>query len=195
MRGYRGINIGVLRALIADAFGERLGGKCEVTVDGWIDRLGTGLWHDNYRFSIRGKKLTAEWTGRDYVLRLLLPQDERYEEQTSKERLLLESKTLATLAESDFPYPTPEFICLVRDEAETIGMIETALPGGSMENLKGDASKPRFALLLSFTVVQVRQQVRVSVWTRYVWGQPGELASSFAVRTGEASGTLAASGS
>jgi aminoglycoside phosphotransferase (APT) family kinase protein len=52
--------------------------------------------------------------------------------------LLREGETLQALKRSDFPQGTPEFICfVVDDESQVIGMIETAVPGVSLDAFKG----------------------------------------------------------
>jgi len=45
---------------------------------------------------------------------------------------------LRALKRSDFPQGTPEFICfVVDDESQVVGMIETAVPGSSLDAFKG----------------------------------------------------------
>jgi aminoglycoside phosphotransferase (APT) family kinase protein len=51
--------------------------------------------------------------------------------------LLREAETLQALKRSGFPQATPEFICFVADdESQVIGMIETVVPGSSLDALK-----------------------------------------------------------
>jgi hypothetical protein len=55
-----------------------------------------------------------------------------------RERLLREGRTSQALKKADFPHATPEFNCFVADdESQVIGMIETAVPGFSMDLFKG----------------------------------------------------------
>ena len=73
-----------------------------------------------------------------YIVRLI---EQRHDWQAGPEpheRLLREGQTLQALKKSDFPQATPEFICLVvDDESQVIGMIETVVPGSSLDTFKG----------------------------------------------------------
>jgi aminoglycoside phosphotransferase (APT) family kinase protein len=81
--------------------------------------------------------LSAAVAEQAYFLRLL---ERRYDWQAGREpldRLLREAKTLQALKKTDFRNPTPEFICFVKDdESQPIGMIETAVPGSSLDRFK-----------------------------------------------------------
>lgn len=109
-----------------------------VEVDGKIRTISDGLWHLNYWFSIKGRHVPATRAEHSYVLRLL---DRRFDWQKgteSQDRLTREAETLQVLKTTDFAHPTPEFICFVFDEAtQPLGMIETAVEGLSMDELKG----------------------------------------------------------
>jgi thiamine kinase-like enzyme len=112
-------------------FGDR------VEVEAKISRIAEGLWHENYRFWIRGRNLPAAVAEQAYFLRLL---ERRHDWQAGREprdRLVREAETLQALKKTDFPHPTPEFICFVKDdESQPIGMIETAVPGSSLDRFK-----------------------------------------------------------
>jgi len=139
-RRFHRISFDALHRLIETAFRDFgcFGGG--VSVDGKINRLGQGLWHDNYWFWITGKNVPAEWTERAYVLRLLAQTYEWQKGPEPLQRLLRESQTLFALRETEFCYPTPEFIGFVRDDSETFGMIETAVPGVSLESFKDETT-------------------------------------------------------
>ena len=97
-----------------------------VEIDGKLNRIGEGLWHDNYRFWIRGHP-------HPFILRLLNQREDWQRGSEPRDRLMREAETLQVLEKSDFAHPTPNFICFVRDdESEPIGMIETGLPGYSL---------------------------------------------------------------
>jgi thiamine kinase-like enzyme len=126
-----------LRHLIQQSLEDCPGfGGC-VEVDGKINRIADGLWHDNYRFWIQGRDLPVARTEQAYILRLL---EQRFDWQEGPEpldRLMREAETLQVLKRTDFAHPTPEFICFVKDDAfEPIGMIETAVPGVSLDDSK-----------------------------------------------------------
>jgi len=109
-----------------------------VEVDGKINRITEGIWHDNYWFWIRGRDLPAAQAEQAYLLRLLDQREDWQEGPEPRERLVREAETLEVLKRSKFAHPTPTFICFVQDnESEPIGMIETGLPGSSLDRYKG----------------------------------------------------------
>lgn len=127
-RRWSRLNYGYLRRLIEQSleacsgFGARVEGK--------IEPIAGGLWHENYRFSVRGRNPAAADAEYGYILRLLEQSDDWQAGPEPRERLLREGETLQVLKRANFPHPTPEFICFVVDDAsEVIGMIETAVPG------------------------------------------------------------------
>jgi len=130
-------NSSYLRHLIQRSLEDCPGFGVRVEVEGKINRIPEGLWHDNYWFWLKDQNLPAGRTERPYILRLL---ERRYDWQAGPEprgRLLREAETLQVLNTVDFPHPTPEFICFVKDdEAEPIGMIETVVPGVSLDDFK-----------------------------------------------------------
>lgn len=90
-------------------------------VQGRISYRGEGIGHDNYIFQV-GEEL--------FVLRM----GKRYRsirtEREARRSLLREAETLQRVAECDFPFPTPEFVCIAEDEdSEPVGMIETFVEG------------------------------------------------------------------
>ena len=112
-----------------------LGGRAEV--EGKINRIAEGLWHDNYWFWIRGRNLPAARTEHAYILRLLERRYDWQEGPEPRDRLMREAETLQVLKRTDFAHPTPEFICFVKDDgSEPVGMIETAVPGVSLDDYK-----------------------------------------------------------
>ena len=111
-------------------------GTC-VEVDGKLNRIAEGIWHDNYWFWIRGPNLPASQTEQAYILRLLEQHEDWQQGPEPRDRLMREAETLQVLKKTDFAHPTPQFICFVKDdESEPIGMIETALPGYSLHGYK-----------------------------------------------------------
>lgn len=126
-----------LRYLIQQSLADCPGFGARVEVEGTINRIADGLWHENYRFWIRGRNLPAAIAEQAYFLRLL---ERRYDWQAGSEprdRLLREAETLQALRRTDFAHATPEFICFVKDdEPQPIGMIETAVPGSPLDRFK-----------------------------------------------------------
>ena len=109
-----------------------------VEVDGKINRIDEGIWHNNYCFWIRGRALPKSKTDRPYILRLLDQSQDWQQGPAPLDRLIREATTLQVLGtKTGFPHLTPRFICFVRnDESKPIGMIETALPGHSLQGHK-----------------------------------------------------------
>jgi aminoglycoside phosphotransferase (APT) family kinase protein len=129
---YRDVRDLIQRSLEAcPGFGTR------VKVDGKLNRIDEGIWHDNYWFWIRGRELSAGRANEAYVLRLLDQREDWQKGSEPRQRLLREAETLQVLTKSKFTHPTPTFICFVRDDqSETIGMIETGLSGYSLGRFK-----------------------------------------------------------
>jgi hypothetical protein len=133
----RRYSYGKLRDLIQWSLKDCPGFGRRVEVDGKLNRIDEGIWHDNYWFWLRGPDLPATRTKQTYILRLLEQREDWQRGPEPSERLLREAETLQVLEKSNFPHPTPQFICFVEDdESETIGMIETGLPGYSLERYK-----------------------------------------------------------
>ena len=91
---YRRVSVGDLHRLVEAAFRELGCYGNDVAVEGKINRIGEGLWHDNYWFGISGKNLPSEWADRAYVIRLLVQRYEWQEGPAPQQRLLDESQTL-----------------------------------------------------------------------------------------------------
>jgi hypothetical protein len=133
-RRYGGPNYGYLRDLVERSLADCGRFEHHARVAGRLNRIGEGLWHENYWFSIESHGVPPEWADRTYVLRMLA-QGERWQGGDEPlARLLREAETLQTLAQSPLPFPTPEFVCLVHHESQVVGMIETAVAGISMEH-------------------------------------------------------------
>ena len=135
-----------LRSLIQRSFEDIPGFGDQVEVDGKINRIAEGIWHDNYWFFIQGRDLTAALTEQAYVLRLVQQQYDWQRGPESGNRLVREAETLQALMSSDFAHPTPGFVCFVMgDNSEPIGMIETALSGVSLDHLKDRSTLKRIS--------------------------------------------------
>ena len=136
-RRWRQHNYDHLRYLIQRSLKDCPGFGARVKIEGKVDHIGEGLWHENYRFWLRARNLPAAQARHGYILRLL---DRSCDWQTGPEpldRLVREAETLQVLKRLDFIHPIPEFICFVKDEeSEPIGMIETAVPGSSLDGVK-----------------------------------------------------------
>ncbi|REJ96896.1 MAG: hypothetical protein DWQ34_03135 [Planctomycetota bacterium] len=115
-----------LRHLIQRSLEGCSGFGSRIELDGKLDRMAEGLWHENYWFRVRARPDA-------YILRLLDESEDWQQGPEPRDRLIREAETLQVLEKCDFGHPTPNFICFVRyDESEPIGMIETGLPGYSL---------------------------------------------------------------
>lgn len=133
----RRYSYGELRHVIQQSLGNCPGFGSRVEVDGKISRIDQGIWHDNYWFWIKGRDVPADRREQAYVLRLLDQREDWQQGPESRERLLREATTLQVLERTSFVQSTPKFVCFVEDDESAIaGMIETALPGCSLERCK-----------------------------------------------------------
>ena len=128
-------NYGDLRHLIQRSLHAR--SEFAARVEGKIERIAGGLWHENYRFWIQDRSPSWAHAEQGYILRLLQQRHDWQAGPEPRERLLREGQTLQALKRAGFPQATPEFICFVADdESQVIGMIETAVPGSSLDAFK-----------------------------------------------------------
>ena len=126
-----------LRDLIRWSLEDCPGFGSRVEIDGKLNRIAEGIWHDNYWFWIQSPNLPAAQTEQAYILRVLEQHEDWQQGPEPRDRLMREAETLQVLEKTDFAHPTPKFICFVTDdESEPIGMIETALPGSSLRGYK-----------------------------------------------------------
>ncbi len=86
-----------LRYLIQQSLEDCPGFGRRVEVDGKVNRIAEGIWHDNYWFWVRGRDLSAAQTEQAYVLRLLDQHEDWQAGPEPRERLLRESETLRVL--------------------------------------------------------------------------------------------------
>lgn len=126
-----------LRRLIQWSLKDCPGISGHIEVDGKLNRIGEGIWHDNYWFWIEAANLPLARKQQSYILRILEQREDWQQGPEPFERLTREAETLHVLQKCDFAHPTPEFVCFVQDDGpKPIGMIETALPGHSLDGHK-----------------------------------------------------------
>jgi hypothetical protein len=141
-------NSSYLRHLIQRSLEDCSGFGVRVQVKGKISPIPERLWHDNYRFWLESTDLPAGRTERPYILRLLQRRHDWQAGPEPRDRLLREAETLQVLNRVDFPHPTPGFICFVKDdEAELVGMIETVVPGVSLDDFRDRTSSRENAMV------------------------------------------------
>jgi aminoglycoside phosphotransferase (APT) family kinase protein len=102
----------------------------KVSVDGKIKWIESGLYHDNYRFWIRGIDLRKEWKEKSLLLRLSSQKSPLRSSDDAGNYLNREAKTLQGLENAGFRFETPELLCRVIDDSgHPIGLIETWVRG------------------------------------------------------------------
>ncbi len=130
-----------LRDLICWSLADCPGFGSGVEVDGKLNRISDGIWHDNYWFRIRGRNLPTSRTDQAYILRILEQHEDWQQGPEPHDRLMREAETLQVLTKTDFAHQTPRFTCFVKeDESEPIGMIETAVSGYSLHGHRGPST-------------------------------------------------------
>jgi aminoglycoside phosphotransferase (APT) family kinase protein len=102
----------------------------EVNVDGKMEWIESGLYHDNYRFWINGKDLHKKWMVNPLMLRISTQKSSLRTVDEAGDYLNREAKTLQRLKDSGLRFQTPELICTVKtDTHHPIGLIETWVRG------------------------------------------------------------------
>lgn len=108
-----------------------------VVVDGKMDWIESGLYHDNYRFRITGVGLPGEWKEKLLLLRLSKHKNPPLSLSESGNSLLREAKTLRILKQTGIQFETAEYICMVQTEDNrTVGLVETWLRGIPLHSYK-----------------------------------------------------------
>jgi len=96
-----------------------------VSVDGKIEWIESGLYHDNYRFWIVAPALPKEWQDRSLLLRLSSQMRPLRSKSESARYLVREAQTLQALKDAAFAFETPELICMVKSDAgQPVGLVE-----------------------------------------------------------------------
>jgi aminoglycoside phosphotransferase (APT) family kinase protein len=108
-----------------------------VSVDGKIEWIDSGLYHDNYRFWIVGPELPEEWQDKSLLLRLSTQKKVPRSKTETVQYLLREAQTLQALKDAAFAFETPELICIVKSEArQPVGLVENWVWGMSLQFYK-----------------------------------------------------------
>ncbi len=116
-----------------------------VRIDGKLNRLEAGLSHQNYWFRIKADRPLPDAEDTVYVLRKLAARPLVVSNEKAIARLEREALTLQALASHTFDFSVPRFVCFVRDAQESVtGLIETGLPGPSLEYLRKNRDKHAF---------------------------------------------------
>ena len=114
-----------LRSITEDSLNASGNFPVSVSIDGKIEWIESGLYHDNYRFWIAAPALPKELQDRSLLLRLSRQRRPLRSKSEAAEFLLREAHTLQALKEAAFDFETPELICLVKSEEKLLmGLIE-----------------------------------------------------------------------
>ncbi len=115
-----------------------------VSVDGKIEWIDSGLYHDNYRFWIVGPELPEAWQDKSLLLRLSTQKRVPRSKTETVQYLLREAQTLQALKDEAFAFETPELICMVKSEArQPVGLVENWVWGMSLQFYKDSSYADR----------------------------------------------------
>lgn len=124
-----------LRAITEDSLNASGKFPFSVSVDGKLEWIDSGRYHDNYRFWIAAPELPGEWRDKFLLLRLSTQKRLLRSRIEAAQYLVREAQTLQALQASGFPFETPELVCMVKSEAkQPIGLIENWVWGMSLQS-------------------------------------------------------------
>lgn len=130
----------------------------KVNVDGKMEWIESGLYHDNYRFRITGTDLHKEWKEKPLMLRIRSQKGPLRSADEAGSYLNREVKTLQQLKNAGFRFQTPELICTVNaDSHHPIGLIETWVRGIPLTLYKGSIHHDRIIPTIAEAAVSVHQ--------------------------------------
>jgi aminoglycoside phosphotransferase (APT) family kinase protein len=130
----------------------------KVIVDGKMEWIESGLYHDNYRFRISGTDLHKEWKEKPLMLRISSQKSPLRSREEAGNYLNREAKTLQRLENTGFRFQTPELICKVKaDSDHPIGLIETWVRGIPLTLYKGSIYQDRIIQTIAEVAVSVHQ--------------------------------------
>ena len=134
----------------------------KVNVDGKMEWIEGGLYHDNYRFKITGTDLHTEWKEKPLMLRINSQKSPFRSADEAGSYLSREVKTLQQLKNAGFRFQTPELICTVSaDSHHPIGLIETWVRGIPLTLYKGSIHHDRIIPTIAEAAVSVhRMEIR-----------------------------------
>jgi len=129
-----------------------------VNVDGKMEWIESGLYHENYRFSIVGPGLPKQWQDWSLLLRISTQKNPVRSKTEAAKYLLREAETLRILKQTEFHFETPEFICMVNsDSQDPIGLIETWVWGICLEFYKDSIHREKLIPTIAEAAVAVHR--------------------------------------
>ena len=129
-----------------------------MNVDGKMEWVESGLYHDNYHFRISGTDLHKEWKEKSLMLRICSRKSPLRTADEAGSYLNREAKTLRRLKNAGFGFQTPGLICTVNaDSDHPIGLIETWVRGIPLTLYKGSIHRNRIILTIAGVAVSVHQ--------------------------------------
>ncbi len=127
-------------------------------VAGKIERMESGIYHDNYCFRIEGEGVTPEWSEKALVLRLSTRKNNDRTNAEAVQYVRREVQTLRAVKASGFKYQTPEVVCMVCDEGEgAAGFIETRVWGAPLTFFKKSIYEDNLLPCISQVAAAVHQ--------------------------------------
>jgi len=129
-----------------------------VNVDGKIEWIESGLYHDNYRFWIVGPGISKQRRTWSLLLRIDTQKNPARSKTEAAKYLLREAETLRILKQIKFHFETPEFVCLVySDSKDPVGMIVTWVWGICLEFYKDSIHRDKIIPTIAETAAAVHR--------------------------------------
>ena len=97
-----------LRSITEDSLNASGRFPFSVSIDGKMEWIDSGLYHDNYRFWIAGPELPEEWQDKSLLLRLGTQKRLLRSKTLNSQYLFREAQTLQALKNQAFAFETPE---------------------------------------------------------------------------------------
>ena len=133
-----------LRSITEDSLNASGKFPFSVSIDGKLEWIDSGLYHDNYRFWIVAPKLPKEWQEKSLLLRIGIQKRLLRSKTQTAQYIVREAQTLQVLKEAEFAFETPELICMVKSEAkQPVGLIEHWVWGMSLQFYKNSIHADR----------------------------------------------------
>jgi aminoglycoside phosphotransferase (APT) family kinase protein len=129
-----------------------------VNVDGKMEWIESGLYHENYRFRISWTDLHKKWIENPLMLRISSQNSPLRSRDEAGNYLNREAKTLQRLKNAGLRFQTPELICRVKPNSHhPIGLIETWVRGIPLTSYKGSIHQDRIIQTIAEVAVAVHQ--------------------------------------
>lgn len=147
-----------LRSIAEDSLNASGKFPFSVSIDGKLEWIDSGLYHDNYRFWIVAPELPEEWQEKSLLLRIGTQKRLLRSKAQTAQFVAREAQTLQALKEAEFAFETPELVCMVKSEArQPVGLIEHWVWGMSLQFYKNSIHADRIIPTIAAVAAAVHQ--------------------------------------